>query len=54
MTFEDAIRKSIKAYFKGKEPLEYKKSLSKPRKYDKKYFDGIEQEFFGEKESDDV
>lgn len=52
MTFEEAIRKAIKAYHKGKEPVAYKKTLSKPRKYDKKYLDGLEKEFFGESDKD--
>lgn len=47
MTFEQAIRRSIKMYFKGMAPEELHKVQSKRPKYTKSYFDGIEEENFG-------
>lgn len=41
----NAFKKAIKAYFDGHELTEYNKSVGK-RKYDKKYFDGMEGELF--------
>lgn len=52
MTFEEAIRKSVKAYWKGKTPENLKKSV-KQMKYTKKYFDRFEKETFGEAPSDE-
>lgn len=47
MTFEDAIRRSIKSYFKGEEPTNFMKSSTKRVKYTKKYFDKMEEDEFG-------
>lgn len=44
MTFEDAIVKSIKSYFKGVEPSELMKASPKRMKYTKKYFDAVGEE----------
>lgn len=52
MTFEEAIRKSVKAYWKGKTPDNVKKS-AKNFKYNKKYFDKFEKEMFGDLEEKD-
>lgn len=50
VTMTDAIIKSMKAYWKDKQPVELSKL--KPLKYGKKYFDGVEKDFFGEKRKD--
>lgn len=47
MTFEQAIRRSIKMYFKGMAPEELYRVQEKRPKYTKKYFDNIEEENFG-------
>ena len=41
VTMTDAIIKSMKAYWKDKQPVELSKV--KPCKYNKKYFDGAEK-----------
>jgi hypothetical protein len=44
ITFEQALRKSIKAYFEGLPTLELSKS-GKKSQYTKKYFDKVGKEF---------
>jgi hypothetical protein len=44
MTFEEAIRKSIKNYMKGKMP-ESVKEVRGGLKYDLKFFDKLEEDF---------
>ena len=48
MNLQEAFRKSIKAYFNGKQPKASRAVGGKRVKYDKKYFDRIEEERFGE------
>ena len=46
MTFEEAVRKSIKAYFKGVTPDTMSKARGdKKLKYTKKYFDKVSEDF---------
>ena len=47
MTFEEAIRKSIKSYFRDGGFQELNKLNKGRMKYDKKYFDKFEEEQFG-------
>lgn len=42
----EVFRKAVKSYFKGVQP-ETLKGVHKRRKYDKKYFDAIEEKEFG-------
>lgn len=49
MTFEEAVRRSIKSYFKGDEASNFLKTNSKRPKFTKKYFDNFEEEKFGTK-----
>ena len=48
----DAFKKAIKFYFDNNELNEYNKTVGK-RKYDKKYFDGMENELFPSEEKVD-
>jgi len=48
MTFEDAVRKSIKAYFEGKDPDNFLDAMG-GTKYNREYFDEMEEELLGEK-----
>ncbi len=48
LTFEDAIKKAVKAYWRGIEPEKTNKLGDKKAKYTKKYFDKFEAEKFGE------
>ena len=48
MTFEEAIKKAIRAYFDGEESLATNK-LGK-RRYDKSYLDGVERDLLGQNE----
>jgi hypothetical protein len=43
---KDAFKKSIKFYFANQEPKKYNEAVKGKRKYDKKYFDGLESELF--------
>lgn len=43
-TFEKAIRASIKNYFKGMEPEKSHKAMNSRPKYNKKFFDKMEEE----------
>lgn len=45
MTFEDAVRKSIQAYFEGGGLDAYNKTTQKKSKYTKKYFDKVGEEY---------
>lgn len=47
MELQEAFRKAISQYYKGKQPTSTK-SLGKRLKYDKKYFDKFEQAKFGD------
>lgn len=47
MQIRDAIRRSIKSYWKGREPEELRKVSKGKTKYNKKYFDKIDSEFHG-------
>lgn len=47
MTFEEAIRKSIKAYFDGKDPTALLSTMEGGMKYTREYFDQAEQELLG-------
>lgn len=46
MTTDEAFKRAIKKYFKGKEPDEYNKAVGE-RKFTKKYLDGLMEEFTG-------
>jgi len=46
MEFEEAIRRSVEAYFKGMEPERLHKQGKGRVKYNKKYFDRFESEKF--------
>lgn len=48
MTFEEAVRKSIKAYFEGKDPENLLEAMG-GTKYTREYFDEMEEELLGEK-----
>lgn len=43
MTFEDAVIKSIRGYYSGKEPTKILE-VQKPKKFSKSYFDEIEEQ----------
>lgn len=47
MTFEEAIRMSIKAYFKGKDPSNLLEAMEGEMKYSRAYFDEAEAELLG-------
>lgn len=48
MRLEEAFRRAIKDYFKnGSKRMEGLKGVHKRQKYDKKYFDRIEEDKFG-------
>lgn len=53
VTFEDAIRKVMKAYWADKEPETLGK-LSGERKYSKKYFDSFSEEMFGKDKEEEI
>lgn len=48
MDLREAFRRTIRNYFKDGSGLKELKSVQKRMKYDKKYFDQIEEEKFGE------
>lgn len=48
MDLREAFRRTIRNYFKDGAGLKELKSVQKRMKYDKKYFDRIEEERFGE------
>lgn len=52
MTFEEAVKKSIKAYFEGQQPDTLHKALggAKKQKYTKKYFDKITSDMLPKKD----
>jgi len=50
MTFEDAIRQSIKTYWEKADDFDGLET-SKNRKYNKKYFDSVEAEFLNKEDS---
>lgn len=48
MTFEEAIRMSIKAYFNGKDPSNLLETMEGELKYSRDYFDSAEKELLGQ------
>lgn len=50
MTFEEAIRKSIKSYYEGKMPEAFMKE-SGPQKYTPEFFDEMEDKIVSGKDS---
>lgn len=50
MTFEEAIRRSIKAYFDGKDPVKLNEAKGEVR-YTREYFDEMEEELIGSKDA---
>jgi hypothetical protein len=50
MTFEEAIRRSIKAYFDGKDPTKLNEVKGEVR-YTREYFDEMEEELIGNKDA---
>jgi hypothetical protein len=48
MTFEEAIRKSIRAFMKGDMPTSLIEASGGKMKYDQKFFDDLEKEILGE------
>lgn len=47
MNFQDAVRQSIRQYFDGKEPSDYRKAVggrTNKKTRNKSYFDGIEKD----------
>ena len=51
MNFEDAIRKSISAYYKGVDP-ENLNATKEEVVYTREYFDGLEEDLLGKKSED--
>lgn len=48
MTFEDAIKESVRKYYDDKhDDTTLESTKASPNKYDKKYFDTFEQEILG-------
>jgi hypothetical protein len=47
MTFEEAIRKAIKAYREGKDPEELMKVKGGESKFTRDYFNDLEEEIVG-------
>lgn len=52
MTFEEAIIKSIKSYWQSNDDFDQMQT-SKNRKFNKKYFDGVESEFLNKEDNSD-
>lgn len=50
MTFEEAIKQAVKAYFEGKSPDNLNKLSGKDRKYTKDYFDKVAEDQLTQKE----
>ena len=48
MTFEQAVRKAIKAYMDGKDPTALIETMGEELKYNRQYFDETEKELLGE------
>jgi hypothetical protein len=48
MTFEEAVRKSIRAFLKGDMPASLVEASGGKMKYDQKFFDDLEKEILGE------
>lgn len=51
MTFEEAVRKAMRAYWHNNDQFSALSTSGGDRKYSKKYFDGIESEFLPKKDS---
>lgn len=49
MTFEEAVRKSMRAYWEDTDDFDQLET-SKNRKYNKKYFDSVEEEMLPKKD----
>lgn len=47
MTFEEAVRKSIIAYFNGEDPTELMNASEGEIKYTREYMDEVEKELLG-------
>lgn len=47
MNFEDAIRQSIKSYYKGIDPENLNATKENPPVYTREYFDELEEELLG-------
>lgn len=50
MTFEEAVLKSIKAYYNGKQPKELL-AVQNSKKYSKEFFDNLEEQLLGGKKA---
>lgn len=50
MTFEEAVIKSVKAFYDGKTPQELL-SVKPSKKFNKEYFDRLEEQVLGSKKS---
>lgn len=48
MTFEQAVRKAIKAYMDGRDPTALIETMGQDLKYNRQYFDETEKELLGE------
>lgn len=48
MTFEQAVRKAIKAYMDGKDPTALIETMGEELKYNRQYFDEAEKELLGD------
>jgi hypothetical protein len=53
MTFEEAVKKSIRAYYSEMNYENYETTRGKPVKYNKKYFDEKEKLLLGDTEVED-
>jgi hypothetical protein len=48
MTFEEAVRKSIRAFMKGEMPTSLIEASGGKLRYDQKFFDDLEKDILGE------
>lgn len=53
MTFEEAVKKSIRAYYSEMNYENYETTRGKPIKYNKKYFDEKEEMLLGDMDVED-
>ncbi len=55
MTFEEAVKQSIKKYYEGIDPAATMELLGEenPSEYGRDYFDSVEEEIFGEEVASD-
>ena len=54
MTFEEAVRKSIKAYFNGEDPTALIDATEGGAKYTREYFDELEADLLGKKAAEET